>query len=200
MEHYEPFGGREPGTPNTDRDDGSSGIVAPFLSLGGGTANGDGSGDNSGSGSGGTDGLGTGERFDPTIHVSPDKRNADGRYTKKRGRKAGGSSSATGSRGSGRTSEASYKAGVDTLATCLMIVHAGIASVSKTPELALEEDEADSLAKATANVLQEFDIAPNPKVQAVVGLVVTSGTIYGSKIYLIRERKKEERNERQTES
>ena len=198
MEHYEPFGGREPGTPNTDRDDGSSGIVAPFLSLGGNSTNGDGDGGDSGSGGGGTDSAG--ERFDPTIHVSPDKRNANGSYTKKRGRRPGGSSNSSRSGNSGRAGEASYKAGVDTLATCLMIVHAGIASVSKTPELALEEDEADSLAKATANVLQEFDIAPNPKVQAVVGLVVTSGTIYGSKIYLIRERKKEERNERQTES
>jgi hypothetical protein len=57
----------------------------------------------------------------------------------------------------------------------------------------LETDDAEALAKATAQVLIEFDITPNPKVQACVALAMTAGSIYGSKVYLIRERRKEER-------
>jgi uncharacterized PurR-regulated membrane protein YhhQ (DUF165 family) len=58
--------------------------------------------------------------------------------------------------------------------------------------------EAEALANATANVLIEFDIQPNPKVQAIVGLVMTAGSIYGPRVYLIRERKKAQQNERET--
>lgn len=72
-------------------------------------------------------------------------------------------------------------------------MHLGIASATKTPELSLDESEAESLAKATANVLEQFDIRPDPKIEAVVGLVTTASVIYGSKYYMIRQRKKEEK-------
>lgn len=81
------------------------------------------------------------------------------------------------------------------MARVLAIVHIGIAGATKTPELALEESEAEALANATANVLSEFDIRPDPKIEAVIGLVMVAGTIYGPRIYNIRERKKEERIE-----
>jgi hypothetical protein len=42
-------------------------------------------------------------------------------------------------------------------------------------------------------VLIEFDITPNPKVQAIVGLVMCCGSIYGPRVYLVRERWKEEK-------
>lgn len=146
--------------------------AAPFLSLGSG---------NSGSDSG----SGSDERFDPSIHVDPGKRNADGSYRRKRGRKAGSSS--------GSKRQANNSASVETLSRILAIVHLGIASASKTPELNLDQGEADSLAMATANVLEQFDIRPDPRIEAIVGLVTTAGIVYGPKIYLIRERKKEER-------
>jgi len=63
----------------------------------------------------------------------------------------------------------------------------------------LEDGEAENLAKATATVLTEFDIRPDPKVEAVIGLVTAAGLIYGPRIYLITERKKEEALERQRE-
>ena len=75
----------------------------------------------------------------------------------------------------------------------LAIVHVGLASVTKTPELELEEDEAKSLAMASANVMEQFNITPDPKVTAVLGLVTTCGMIYGPRVYSIRERKKEEK-------
>lgn len=166
----------------------SIGERAGFLSFGGssrGSGNGTGSGSDSGGASGGTDSAGT--RFDPDIHSGPDKLNRDGTFRKKRGRKAG-----TGN-GASRGKASDYSASLDAFTGMLAIVHVGLASVTKTPELVLEEDEAKSLAMASANVLEQFDITPDPRVTAVLGLVTTCGMIYGPRVYLIRERKKEER-------
>lgn len=171
MDNYQPFAAGNSGNESAPSD---AGTVANFLSLGGPAGS-------SGSGDGG-DGGG----FNPDIHLSPDKRNADGSFRKKRGRKPGNTS--TNSR-SGR--KADYSTNLESLTTVLAIVHAGLASATKTPELALDDDDAGALAKAAANVLIEFDIQPNPKVQAVVGLVMTAGAVYGPKVYMIRERKRE---------
>jgi hypothetical protein len=174
MADYIPFGSGTGGD-----ESGTSGVtsVPDFLSLGG---------NNSGDSGGRIDG------FDPSIHVSPDRRNADGSFTKKRGRKTGSTGYGnSGGRKAGKGSD--YSASIDALTGMLVIVHAGLASVTKTPELELERDDAGNLAKATATVLEEFDITPNPKVAAVIGLVTTAGMIYGPKVYMIRERKREER-------
>ena len=177
---YVPFGGNaddnssEAGTTDTTASDSG----AAFF-LGGGSGSGGGSGDAGGN------------EFDPTIHVARDKLNADGTYRKKRGRRAGNSSS-TRSR-----TQADYSASVDSLARMLGFVHLGIAAAAKTPELVLNDEESKALAGATAKVLEEFDIRPDPKVEAIVGLVTTAGAIYGPKYYFIRERKKNERRERE---
>ena len=163
---------------------------ADFLKL-----DGAGSGDNvadSGGDSGRNDTDANGDRFDSAIHVGRDKFNKDGSFRKKRGRKASNSSGSGSGYGRGQKSN---KANIESLTSILAIVHAGLASATKTPELALEIDDAEALANATANVLIEFDIQPNPKVQAVVGLVMTAGAVYGPKVYMIRERWKEERKE-----
>lgn len=149
-----------------------------FGGIGGGTE----------PGSGGGDSGNNGERFDAAIHVSPDKRNRDGSYTRKRGRRSGGGS------GSARSTKADNSASVDALSRMLAVVHIGIAAVIKSPEMVLDETEAKSLAEATANVLTEFDIRPSPKAEAIFGLVVCSSMIYGPRAYLIIERRKEERD------
>ncbi len=134
----------------------------------------------------------TGERdtagvaFDPAIHSGG--RNANGEWRKRRGRKSAGSSSASVSR-----KKTNHAASLDALTNTLIIVHAGIASATKVPELSIEDDEAKVLATAVASVLEEFDIQPDPKVQAIVGLVIAAGSIYGPRVYLIRERQKEQR-------
>ena len=79
----------------------------------------------------------------------------------------------------------------------LAIVHMGLASATRTPELKIEDEEAEALAKSTAVVLEEFDIRPDPKIEAVIGLVTTAGMIYGPRVYLIAERKKMERRNRE---
>lgn len=135
-----------------------------------------------------TDAAGSGDGFDPAIHISRDKRNADGSFTRKRGRRPGNSANSGGSR------KTRHTASVEHLAKVLAIVHAGIASATKCPELNIEDAESEALAKSVATVLDEFDITPDPKIQAIVGLVTTAGVIYGPRVYMIRQRKKEEAN------
>ncbi len=75
----------------------------------------------------------------------------------------------------------------------LLYSHLGLAAVSKSPELALDEAEANAIAGAVANCLDVFDVRPDPRVEAVVGLVTTCGPIYATKYFLIRHRKNAER-------
>lgn len=157
-----------------------TGTDASFLGNGGS--------DGSPGGSGGGDDF----TYDPERHAGPDKRNADGSYRKKRGRKPGGNSATTRSR-----SKADHQASLEGLTRILSIIHIGVATATKTPEMALEEEEAKTLAAATATVLQEFDIRPDPKVEAIVGLITAAGMIYGPRAYLISERKKEEKKRKQ---
>jgi hypothetical protein len=71
-----------------------------------------------------------------------------------------------------------------------MVIHIGLAEMTKTPELALQEAESAALATSLANVLDQFDITPDPKVQAIIGLLMCGGMIYGPRMYMIRERVK----------
>lgn len=139
----------------------------------------------------GSNGTATGDGFDPAIHVSRDKRNADGSYTRKRGRRAG--STASGNHRGESSRKANHTASVESLTRVLAVLHLGIAAATKAPEMALEDQEAEALATATSNVLKEFDIQPNPKVEALVALAMTAGSIYGPRIYLIGERRKREK-------
>lgn len=111
------------------------------------------------------------------------KRNKDGSPRRKRGRKAGSSNGG----GSGQA-KGDLKGAVDTLSRTLLMLHIGIAGVTKTPEFVLDEEESKMLANATVNVLSEFDIRPNPKAEAIFGLIVAAGTVYGPRFYMIRKR------------
>lgn len=158
-------------------------VVASFLSPG--SHSGTGASDNGdGSGSVGRDANGT--EFDPEQHIGRDKLNADGSFRRKRGRK---SNSAAG----GNRSKANNQASIDSLTRMLAVVHVGIAGVLHAPEMMLEDNESAALAGSIANVLEQFDIRPDPRIEAVIGLCVVSGSIYGPRIYNIRERRKQER-------
>lgn len=173
---------RASGEPNGDAGSSDTttsfdlGTPAPFL------------GGNDGDSGGPNGGIG-GAEFDPDIHIGRDKLNADGSYRRKRGRKSG----ATAARS---RSKADNQASIDGLTRVLSILHVGLASVSKTPELVLQDDEATMLAASTARVLEEFDIRPDPKIEAIIGLVTACGIVYGPRVYMITERKKREREDK----
>lgn len=52
------------------------------------------------------------------------------------------------------------------------------------------------LAAASANVMEEFDLKPDPKTQAIIGLVIAAGTVYGPRVVMIQMRKASERREK----
>lgn len=129
----------------------------------------------------------TGDGFDPTIHVGRDSRNADGSFRRKRGRKSGSGGSAKSA-----SSRGDLKAAVDTLSNTLKFIHLGIAGAVKVPELALEQSESDMLAGSIVNVMDAFDIRPDPRAEAVVGLIVAASAVYGPRVYLIKHRRASE--------
>lgn len=59
--------------------------------------------------------------------------------------------------------------------------------------MAISEDEGKLLAEASVNVMREFDITPDPKAEAIIGLIVAAGTVYGPRYYLVKTRHAEER-------
>jgi hypothetical protein len=174
--------------------DGASGPLDPDAASGTGTASGDSGGTGGGTGSGGTARDSRGTEFDARIHSGPDQFNNDGTFAKRRGRKRGSNSGGFGGSGS-RAKASNLKDAVEGLTRTLVVLHVGIAAVSKTPELAIDEDEGRMLAAATANVMEEFDLKPDPKTQAIVGLVIAAGTVYGPRMVAIQMRRLQERRE-----
>lgn len=144
-----------------------------------------------GTGTDGGDYDANGTEFDPSIHIGRNKLNSDGSYRKKRQRRNGGSGPASGSRGA--QTKANHTASVEFLGNTLLIVHAGLASFTKVKELEIDTDESQTLAKAVDNVLQHFEVAPDPKIQALIGLIVVAAGIYGPRFYLYNERVKSEK-------
>jgi len=68
-----------------------------------------------------------------------------------------------------------------------MVLHLGIANMTKFPDFALDDKESATLAQATANLMAEFDMSVDPKIAAVMGLVSTAGTIYIPRYYLYQQ-------------
>lgn len=82
----------------------------------------------------------------------------------------------------------------------LVVVHAGLASLTKIKELEIDESEGKSLAVAVDNVLTEFDIKPDPKTQAIVQLVIAASMVYGPRAGLYMARTKQEKRERKAQN
>ena len=137
-----------------------------------------GSDDNSG-------GVVSGE-FDPDVHVGRDKRNADGSYTRKRGRRAGS--------GGGRVAAAKKNpSSVNTIETALVGIHLLLAAATKADELVLEPDESKPLAEAIAELTKHYDIPGlDAKAMAWVGLIMVAGKVYVPRAMLIKARLDEE--------
>jgi len=166
------------GKSNSGNGNDESLIVGPSIDpatlIGGSDSSGD-------SGGNGTD------DFDPAIHIDRDKRNADGSYRRKRGRKSGRGTASKAASGS------DLKGAVESLSATLVMLHLGIASATKSPEFVIDKEEGDLLSRATVNVLEQYDIRPDPKLQAMFGLIVAAGTVYGPRAFLIQKRRAEER-------
>lgn len=148
---------------------------------------------------GGIDGVerdALGNAFDPERHSGLDKLNADGGYRLKRGRRATGASGKTSTRSARKTS-----VNVNAIETALVGIHMVAATMLRAPEIALEKDESEPLAKAVAEVAKHYDV---PHVADVVLAWVSLGFIalpmYGAKAVLVKDRVKAEKAKNVTDT
>jgi len=132
-----------------------------------------------------------GNRFDPTIHSSPDARNGDGTFRRKRGRKAGGHNSKSRSQVHSDIKETAVF-----LTQGLLLFHTSIAAMTNTPEMVLEEEEAKAVAESGLTLAAMYDVTPDPKLQAAINFAIIMGTTYGTRLVAIRARKSQEKEER----
>lgn len=131
-------------------------------------------GGDDGTGSSGNDSAGTGT----------DK---SGDAPKRRGRPRGSTN-----RANGKTDQ---KIDISSLEVLLFSTHQMLAAVTKTPEFAIEESEAKQLATAAANVARHYDMGATQKTLDWSNLIQCLALIYGSRIYAVRVRKKQEKED-----
>jgi hypothetical protein len=76
-----------------------------------------------------------------------------------------------------------------------MLFHTSIAAMTQTPELILEEGEAQGVAESALTLAAMYDFTPDPKLEAMVNFAIIMGTTYGTRIIAIRARKAQEKKE-----
>lgn len=84
----------------------------------------------------------------------------------------------------------------DAISAILLSCHAMLAGIAKTPELAIDKQESDALADASAKVAELYDVSADPKTVAWCNLAMTVGMIYGTRFIAISARRKNERAKR----
>ena len=118
--------------------------------------------------------------------------------TKKRGRPLGRTSTGT-AESSGTTTGKSTKAGKalvrEKIVSGILFAHSAIALmvVEKDPDFAalwaIDEKKAESLATALQDVADLYDVTPDPKTAAWMGLITTAGIMYAPQMFYLMNRK-----------
>lgn len=85
------------------------------------------------------------------------------------------------------------KVDLDSLNFTLFYAHELLAKAARTPEIALDKDEARRMAESAMNVMQHYNIKASQKAIDWGNLVLTMSIIYGGKFHAISERQKHER-------
>lgn len=80
----------------------------------------------------------------------------------------------------------------------LLSIHAGISTITKTPELMLEKEEANNLAVCTANVARHYDLGQTEKAMDWTSLFIALGAVYGTRVIAISIKKKQNNNTNQS--
>lgn len=111
-----------------------------------------------------------------------------------------GSSGGTGKRGrpkgsTNKTSKSTKKTSVDLgpFSACILGIHSMLASISRTPELELDEGESEKLAKASAAVMRHYvELDVSQKAADWTNLFLALGGIYGPRLVARKFRKQAE--------
>lgn len=137
----------------------------------------------------------------PTGKIDPaeiDSAAASGRETvggkRKPGRPAGSGKKEE------RKIETPGKLDLDSLNFTLFYAHSLLAKVSNTPEIALDESEAKTLAASAMNVMQHYNIKASQKAIDWGNFVLTAGILYAGKFHAISVRKESEKKAKKESS
>lgn len=84
----------------------------------------------------------------------------------------------------------------DAVTAILLSCHAMLAGITKTPELAIDANEAALLGDGIAKVAILYDVTASPKTVAWCNLAMVTGMVYGTRIMAISARKKDARKKR----
>lgn len=133
----------------------------------------------------GADNTSGSEIFDPAVHAtradgSPSI-NPNGTFRRRRGTGAA-RRTYTGAGAAPRSIPVSSYAG------SLIVVHAALAGALNAPELAINQEQGDTLAKAIAEVQSHYGSVLDPKTEAWVKLAIVAGSVYVPKVIDIRNR------------
>lgn len=114
-----------------------------------------------------------------------------------------GTGSASGTPGRKRRSDAGRTRGPRTAKTLpdylsgfeglIIGIHAGLAVLTHTPELELDETEAKNICVACDNLAQFYNVAPSPEIKLWLNLVGALGGAYAPRAIAVAARKKRER-------
>lgn len=113
-----------------------------------------------------------------------------GRLRKRRDGSGGVSGGTTSSQSGARP--ARKKVPVDALSRLLLMSHVILANVTKTPELEINEDESMMIANPLSELLVLYEVQVDPRILQAMELAGACSYVYGPRIYMIRERLKEE--------
>lgn len=118
---------------------------------------------------------------------------------KRRGRPPGsGNNAASGSeRPSGKKNKSNLAGSIEQLSRTLIFTSMGFSILA--PELLLSEQEAGAITGALVNLLEVYDVKPDPKVEAWAGVILTLGPITATKGFQIRNRRRKERAEKRAQ-
>lgn len=165
------------------------GFAEPGSVFGGSVAGDAGASPSGDGGSGGGDDF----TFDPARHAGTDKRNADGSYRRKRGRKPG---STSGDKPKARARVRDLDAKASGYAMGLYSIHAMLA-VKAGDVWSMEEEEAKRIGAAIANFEQHFPVNVDPKVVAAVQLCGVLAWSYGPRVAVTLQEVKERKRAKQ---
>lgn len=110
---------------------------------------------------------------------------------KKRGRKPGWRKPVTGT-----AEKANATLDIASFNQLIYNGHMMLAKIAKVPEIALDEDEAQKLANATANVARHYNIAVSQKTLDWTNFATAICGIYGTRLIAIANKKRQEANAR----
>lgn len=136
----------------------------------------------------------SGELWDEHRHSSSRARTADGNWRARRNVGGGGS---PGPRRIPRKGAAKDSVSVSEIKFFMVAVHAGIATMTKTPELGLQGDDAHNLAVPLAELASMYNVPMTKEMRVFGMLLIALATVYTPKVMAISQRVKTDRASRQ---